>query len=91
VLKTYRSLLSTPHARAFVLAGFIARLSISMRALGCVLMVSLLTGSYGLAGAVAAAALLGEAVAAPRLGGWWIGTGSGGYCSWPSWCTPSVR
>jgi MFS family permease len=68
VLKTYRSLLSTPHARAFVLAGFIARLSISMRALGSVLMVSLLTGSYGLAGAVAAAALLGEAVAAPRLG-----------------------
>ena len=31
-------------------------------------MVSQLTGSYGLAGAVAAAALLGEAVAAPRLG-----------------------
>lgn len=68
MLKTYRSLLSIPHARAFVLAGFVARLSISMRALGCVLMVSELTGSYGLAGAVAAAALLGEAVAAPRLG-----------------------
>ncbi len=68
VLKTYRSLLSIPHSRAFVLAGFVARLSISMRALGSVLMVSELTGSYGLAGAVAAAALLGEAVAAPRLG-----------------------
>jgi MFS family permease len=68
VLKTYRSLLSMPHARAFVLAGFVARLSISMRALGSVLMVSQLTGSYGLAGAVAAAALLAEAVAAPRLG-----------------------
>ena len=68
MLKTYRSLLSIPHARAFVLAGFVARLSISMRALGAVLMVSELTGSYGLAGAVAAAALLGEAVAAPRLG-----------------------
>jgi MFS family permease len=68
MLKTYRSLLSIPHARAFVLAGFVARLSISMRALGVVLMVSELTGSYGLAGAVAAAALLGEAVAAPRLG-----------------------
>jgi MFS family permease len=68
VLKTYRSLLSIPYARAFVLAGFVARLSISMRALGSVLMVSQLTGSYGLAGAVAAAALLGEAVAAPRLG-----------------------
>jgi MFS family permease len=68
VLETYRSLLSIPHARAFVLAGFVARLSISMRALGAVLMVSQLTGSYGLAGAVAAAALLGEALAAPRLG-----------------------
>jgi MFS family permease len=68
MLKTYRSLLSIPHARAFVLAGFVARLSISMRALGAVLMVSQLTGSYGLAGAVAAAALLGEALAAPRLG-----------------------
>jgi MFS family permease len=68
VLKTYRSLLSIPHARVFVLAGFVARLSISMRALGSVLMVSQLTGSYGLAGAVAAAALLAEAVAAPRLG-----------------------
>jgi MFS family permease len=68
MLKTYRSLLSIPHARAFVLAGFVARLSISMRALGSVLMVSLLTDSYGLAGAVAGAALLGEAIAAPRLG-----------------------
>ena len=68
MLKTYRSLLSIPYARAFVMAGFVARLSISMRALGAVLMVSQLTGSYGLAGAVAAAALLGEAVAAPRLG-----------------------
>ena len=68
MLKTYRWLLSIPHARAFVLAGFVARLSISMRALGAVLMISQLTGSYGLAGAVAAAALLGEAVAAPRLG-----------------------
>ena len=68
MLKTYRSLLSTRQARAFVMAGFVARFSISMRALGAVLMVSELTGSYGLAGAVAAAALLGEALAAPRLG-----------------------
>lgn len=68
MFKVYRSLLSIPHARAFVLAGFVARLSISMRALGAVLMVSQLTGSYALAGAIAAAALLGEAVASPRLG-----------------------
>ena len=78
MFKTYRSLLSIPHARAFVLAGFVARLSISMRPLGSVLVVSQLTGSYGLAGAVAAAALLAEAVAAPRLGRW-TAAGSG-------WC-----
>jgi hypothetical protein len=46
MLKTYRSLFSIPHARAFVLAGFVARLSIYMRALGAVLMVSERTGSY---------------------------------------------
>ena len=70
MLKTYRSLLSVPYARAFVLAGFVARLSISMRALGSMLMVSELTGSYGLAGACAAC-LTGTAfrgtVAAPAL------------------------
>jgi hypothetical protein len=88
MLKTYCSLLSIPHARAFVLAGFVARLSISMRALGVVLMVSTLTGSYGLAGAVAAAALLGEAVAAPGSVGWWTAMGSGECCSCPSRCTP---
>jgi MFS family permease len=68
VLETYRSLLSKPHTLAFVLAGFVASLPIPMRTLGSVLMVSELTGSYGLAGAVAGAALLSEAVAAPRLG-----------------------
>jgi hypothetical protein len=87
VLRAYRSLLSMPHARAFVLAWLVARLSISMRALGAVLMGSQLTDSYGLAGAVAAA-LLGEAVAAPDSAGWWTATGSGGRCSRASRCTP---
>ena len=76
MLKTYRSLLSIPHARAFVLAGFVARLSISMRALGAVLMVSELTGSYGLL---------------PASVGWWTARGSGGRCSCPSRCTLQGR
>ena len=91
MLKTYRSLLSIPHARAFVIAGFVARLSISMRALGAVLMVLQLTGSYGLAGAVAAAALLGERLPLPDSAGWWTATGSGGRCSCASLCTQRVR
>ena len=34
MLKTYRSPLSIPHARAFVLAGFVARLSILPASVG---------------------------------------------------------
>lgn len=40
----------------------------SMRGLGCVLMLVALTGSYGLAGAVAAALTLSQALTAPWLG-----------------------
>lgn len=65
---SYRSLLATPHARPFVLAGFVGRLPMGMRALGCVLMVSELTGSYGLAGATAGTLTLAQAAASPRLG-----------------------
>ncbi len=65
---SYRSLLNIPHARAFVLAGFVGRLPMSMRALGCVLMVSELTGSYGLAGATAGILTLAQAASSPQLG-----------------------
>ncbi len=40
----------------------------SMRGLGCVLMLVALTGSYGLAGAVAATLTLSQAFTAPWLG-----------------------
>ena len=64
----YGSLLSTPGARGFVVAGFLARMPMSMRGLGCVLMLVALTGSYGLAGAVAATLTLSQALTAPWLG-----------------------
>ncbi len=64
----YGSLLSTPGACGFVVAGFLARMPMSMRGLGCVLMLVALTGSYGLAGAVAATLTLSQALTAPWLG-----------------------
>ena len=66
-LGAYRRLLSDPRARAFSAAGFLARLPISMTALGIVLLVSATTGSYARAGIITATATLVGALAAP----WW--------------------
>lgn len=64
MLTTYRRVLSTPGALAFSLSGLVARLPIAMVSLGIVLLVSTRTGSYGLAGGVAAAYLVANAVSA---------------------------
>jgi len=61
MLTPYRRVLAVPGALAFSLSGLVARLPISMVSLGIVLLVSSRTGSYGLAGAVAAAYLVGNA------------------------------
>jgi MFS family permease len=61
MLTPYRRVLAVPGALAFSLTGLFARLPISMVSLGIVILVSTRTGSYGLAGAVAAAYLLGHA------------------------------
>lgn len=45
-----------------------ARLPNAMRSVGCILMVSALTGSFALAGAVAASLTLSQAVVAPAIG-----------------------
>ena len=45
----YRQVLSDRGAVAFSLAGFVARLPLSMTGIGIVLLVSLTTGSFGLA------------------------------------------
>jgi MFS family permease len=67
-LRTYRAVLADPAARAFSLAGLAARLPIAMTGIGVVLLVSLSTGSFAVAGGVAATATLAGAVAAPLWG-----------------------
>jgi MFS family permease len=65
VLSAYAEVLRLPGAAAFSAAAFVARFPISMLGIGMVLLVADRTGSYGLAGAVSAAALLAEALAGP--------------------------
>ncbi len=57
-----------PGGAAFSLAGFVARLPISMQTLGIVLLVAAARDSYGLAGGVSATFLVAGAAAAPVLG-----------------------
>ncbi len=65
---SYRSLFQTPETVIFFIATVIGRIPIAMKALGCVLLVQQLTGSYGLAGLVGAVQTLVSAFAAPQLG-----------------------
>jgi MFS family permease len=64
----YREVLSDRRAVAFSLTGFIARLPLSMTGMGIVLLVSLTTGSFGLAGSLTAAATVTGAIVAPLWG-----------------------
>jgi MFS family permease len=66
-LGAYRQILADPAARAFTLAGLVARLPLSMTGLGIVLLVSITTGSFGRAGLVVAVVTVFGAAAAP----WW--------------------
>ena len=68
MLDPYREVLRVPGAVAFVVAGLVARLPISMQTLGVVLLVRATTGSYALAGAVSATFALAQALLAPLLG-----------------------
>jgi MFS family permease len=61
---TYRRVLATPGALLFSATGLVARLPISMAGLGIVLLVQAGTGSYGVAGAVAATYMVANAVCA---------------------------
>ncbi|HEX4813640.1 MAG TPA: MFS transporter [Nonomuraea sp.] len=61
----YRGLFNGPGTKAFVLAGFIGRMPMSMIGIGIVLLISALTESYATAGAVAATMNVAFAVAAP--------------------------
>ena len=68
MLSPYADILRTPGARAFVLAGFVARLPMAMLGLGTVLLVRAATGSYGIAGGVSATVAIANAIGAPQIG-----------------------
>ncbi|MGW0231419.1 MFS transporter [Actinopolymorpha singaporensis] len=68
MLAPYRSLLSLPGARGFVVPGLIGRFPLSMLGLGTVLVVSLETGSYTLAGSVSGTLAVATALAGPMTG-----------------------
>src|SRR3954463_2401676 len=63
-LASYRRILATPGALLFSATGLVGRLPISMAGLGIVLLVQAGTGSYGVAGAVAATYMVANAVCA---------------------------
>ncbi|AZF10621.1 ABC transporter, permease protein [Pseudomonas sp. R2-37-08W] len=63
----YAELFQVPGARAFVLAGMLARMPISMTGIGLITMLSQVHGGYGLAGSVAAVFALATAFCAPQV------------------------
>ena len=63
----YRELFTAPGARAFVMAGMLARMPISMTGIGLITMLAQLNGGYALAGAVAATFALATAFCAPQV------------------------
>ncbi|MDQ8756752.1 MFS transporter [Sphingosinicella sp. LHD-64] len=63
----YREIFRAPGTKGFAAAGFVARLPIAMAPIGIVTMLAQARGEYWLAGAVAAAFTLTNAVAAPQI------------------------
>jgi hypothetical protein len=61
----YRTILSLPGSLAFSAIGWYARLPMSMTGIGLVLLVSAASGSYGLAGSVAATCVVATAATSP--------------------------
>lgn len=66
----FREVLSVPGALAFSAAGMIARFPISMLSIGIIVMLSYTNDSYGLAGVVAAVAMIARAIWSPPLARW---------------------
>ncbi|PDY97854.1 MFS transporter [Bacillus thuringiensis] len=67
MFNSYREIFSAPGTKGFSLAGFIARMPISMMGIGIVTMLSQVSGDYWLAGAVAATFTLSLALLAPHI------------------------
>jgi len=66
-LRPYADIFRVPGAWRFSVAGVIGRMPIAMFGLGTVLLISAVTGKYGVAGAVAAAGSLGYAFSSPLI------------------------
>ncbi|WP_070096641.1 MFS transporter [Pseudomonas sp. NBRC 111139] len=67
MFNTYRELFQAKGAKGFALAGLLARLPLPMTGIGIITMLSQITGSYGLAGAVAATFVLTYALMSPQI------------------------
>jgi len=67
MFSTYRELFQASGTKGFVLAGLLARLPLPMTGIGIITMLSQSTGSYGLAGAVAATFVLTYALMSPQI------------------------
>jgi MFS family permease len=63
----YREIFAAPGSSRFSVAGFLARLPISMTGIGVVTMVSQLTGRYRLAGALSATMAMSVALLGPQV------------------------
>jgi MFS family permease len=66
-LQPYAEIFQIPGAWRFSAAAVIGRMPMSMFGLGTVLLISSVTGKYGVAGAVSAAGSLGYAFSSPRV------------------------
>ena len=77
LFSSYRRVLATPGALLFSATGLVGRLPISMAGLGIVLLVEAGTGSYGVAGAVAATYTFANAACAILQGRFVDGRGQG--------------
>ncbi|MGW4792175.1 MFS transporter [Nonomuraea sp. NPDC004297] len=64
----YKGLFERPGVKAFVLAGLIGRMPMSMQGIGIILLISTLTADYAIAGAVSAVTNVAFAIAAPMSG-----------------------
>ncbi|WP_028562387.1 MFS transporter [Paenibacillus pinihumi] len=67
MFKAYQDIFTPPGSKLFSAAAFVARMPISMTAIGIVTMLSQVRGGYGLAGAIAAVFALATALIAPQL------------------------
>ncbi|WP_311751878.1 MFS transporter [Proteus columbae] len=67
MISTYQTLFSYKGTISFTLAGMMARLPLPMMGIGIIMMISQITGSYALAGAISASFVFTYAVLSPQI------------------------